>query len=92
MHEFVKKTMEIAMDDVKRIPYAEQVIEKACKEDVVPHHQLLLGIKRLYKGLSDLILDVPHAKQYIDDMKSYFIKKELITEEELSLFVYKNKQ
>lgn len=83
MHEFVKKTMEIAMDDEKRIPLAKQLIEQGCERDVVPHHQLLLGIKRLYKGLPDLLLDVPHAKQYADDLKEYFVSKQLIKEEEV---------
>ena len=71
------------MDDDKRIPLAKVVIEKGCEKEVIPQHQLVLGLKRLYKELPDLSLDVPHAKQYIDDMKEFFIGKKLITEEEL---------
>ena len=72
------------MDEDKRIPLAKTVIEKGCEKEVIPHHQLVLGLKRLYKELPDLSLDVPHAKQYIDDVKEYFVGKKIITEEELS--------
>lgn len=83
MHEFVKKTMEIAMDDERRIPFAKNLIVKGCEQGIVLHHQLLLGLKRLYQGLSDLVLDVPRAEQYADEMKMHFVTKGLIKEDEL---------
>ena len=60
MHEFVKKVIEIAMDgNARRQELAVSLLAEACKREVVPHHQLILGIRRVKKGLPELLLDVP---------------------------------
>lgn len=70
MHEFVKKTVEIAMDgDAKRRQLAVALLKEAVKRDVVTHHQLVLGLSRLEKSLDQLQLDVPHAKIHLKEME-----------------------
>ena len=70
MHEFVKKTVEIAMDgDAKRRQLAVALLKEAVRRDVVTHHQLVLGLRRLEKSLDQLQLDVPHAKTILKEME-----------------------
>ena len=84
MHEFVKKTIEIAMDDDEKwLPLAKPLLVEACKREVVSHHQLVLGMKRLYSSLPDLVFDVPHAERFVNEMKDFFISKGLLNENEL---------
>ena len=80
------------MDDERRIPLAKEVIREGCEKGIILHHQLILGMKRLYKSLPDLVLDVPRAEQYALDMKQYFVTKMLLTDEELNYRVCSNKQ
>ena len=70
MPEFVKKTGEIAMDgDAKRRQLAVALLKEAVCRDVVPRHQLVLGLSRLEKSLDQLQLDVPYAKTILKEME-----------------------
>lgn len=84
LHQFVKKAVEIAMDDEKkRIPLCIQLLQRAA-EDVLPHHQLVLGLKRLQKGLNELRLDVPRAEELLREVCEALIASKLVAEEELN--------
>ena len=84
MHEFVKKVIEIAMDgNARRQELAVSLLAEACKREVVPHHQLILGIRRVKKGLPELLLDVPHASTLLQEIVSKRVEKNCLLEEEL---------
>ena len=72
-------------DEKKRIPLCIQLLQRATS-DVLPHHQLVLGLKRLRKGLGELQLDVPHAKELLDEVCAALEAAKLVTEEELRVW------
>ncbi len=84
LHELVKKTVEVAMDgDEKRMELAKRLLEEGCSRGVIPHHQLVLGVRRLEKALPELMLDVPFAKKDVEEIVSFLLKAGLLKEEEL---------
>lgn len=86
LHQFVKKAVEIAMDDEKkRIPLCVQLLRRAAS-DVLPHHQLVLGLKRLRKGLGELQLDVPRAEELLAQVCEALEAAKLVTEDELRVW------
>ena len=86
LHEMVKKTVEVAMDgDEKRMELAKHLLKEGCVRGVIPHHQLVLGIRRLEKDMAELMLDVPFAKKDMQEIVSFLLGEGLMKEEELKL-------
>ena len=83
LHEFVKKTVEISMDgNEKTMELAKTLLKEAVAKGVVPHHQLILGIRRLEKDLPELQLDVPFARKDLEGFKSFLVQEGIAKEEE----------
>ena len=86
LHELVKKTVEVAMDgDEKRMELAKRLLKEGCARGIIPHHQLVLGIRRLEKDLPELMLDVPFAKKDMEEIVSFLLETGMMKEEELKL-------
>ena len=82
MHEFVKKSIEIAMDgDAKRMELCVELLDKAMRTEVVTPNQLILGIRRVEKGLPDLVLDVPKAATLLGTVRKALEAKGWLYEE-----------
>ena len=84
MHEFVNRTIDIAMDgDETRQQHAIQLLETAVQKKIVSHHQLVLGLRRVHQGIADLVLDVPFALTILTNMENALIEKKILSKSDL---------
>ena len=77
--------LHMATGEKKRIPLCVQLLRRAAS-DVLPHHQLVLGLKRLRKGLGELQLDVPRAEELLAQVCEALEAAKLVTEDELRVW------